>query len=394
MDKKKRAMWAWELGGNLGHLYSSRAVASALEELGYDVVIAAKELHRAKLAYNNTPSTLLQAPVWLQQEKFPTREVDCITDILLDRGYKNPEDLFGLANRWRDLFQLIKPDIVFFDYAPTALIAGQFFSFKKIVAGSGFAEVPFGKPQLSRQMHLHDINSQPGSESTVVENINIINKKRGNKLISNFSEIYNCEETLITNIPELDPYNNNRANVTYMGPLTSISSTQKEIAWPTRYNKNIFVYLKPSNKFFNNVLRSLAQTKANIIMYINVGSTPKLKFPDNLIVSTEPVDLGILRKADLTIADGTVTLARSLLNATPILIPPSHLEQHKTAEIAFQFGASNTLKGGMSEYEIKSIITEMLTNPNYKQKAKEISFRHSDDMAKKHQILNELLSRL
>jgi len=115
-----RILFAWELGGNLGHVMRMRTVARALRERGHDV-----SLHKE-------PSPRSSAP------DLP-REPASYPEILLHYGFADPAALTDGVRRWRSLYAQAAPDLIVFDHAPTALLAARGLGIPRVLLGTGFA---------------------------------------------------------------------------------------------------------------------------------------------------------------------------------------------------------------------------------------------------------------
>src|SRR5690606_15930682 len=146
MQKSVRTiLCTWELGGELGHISNLSAVARVLETEGYRVVVALRDLSRAYPFFFDTKVTLLQAPVWLPMMKMQ-RPIACLADTLLLSGYLETDPLHCLVIAWQALVKQVKPDLVIFDYSPTAMLAMLDQTFPKMLVGSGFADPVPGHP--------------------------------------------------------------------------------------------------------------------------------------------------------------------------------------------------------------------------------------------------------
>jgi hypothetical protein len=112
-----RFLYAWELGANLGHVGTFEPVAQKLKEAGHSVTFAVSETEACATLLGDC-FAWLQAPAVVAKHNLPA-PVN-YADILLARGYDDPVVLWGLLVAWRNMLQLVRPNLVFADHAPTA----------------------------------------------------------------------------------------------------------------------------------------------------------------------------------------------------------------------------------------------------------------------------------
>jgi hypothetical protein len=117
----KTILFAWELGGGLGHLMQMLPLAQDLAKAGHRVFVALKELHHAGEIFGRAGVRFLQAPLWTGKgPSFPLTLT--FTQILLCCGFESVSSLYPRACAWRNLFLAYRPNLVIFDHAPTALL--------------------------------------------------------------------------------------------------------------------------------------------------------------------------------------------------------------------------------------------------------------------------------
>ena len=113
---------AWELGGGLGHLSTFLPLINALQEQDYRVVFIVRDVSRIELVYPNNCLEFVQAPIWAPRLSKRVKELNFV-ETLFHLGYLKSQGLIGLVKAWKNLFTLIKPDLLIADHSPTALLA-------------------------------------------------------------------------------------------------------------------------------------------------------------------------------------------------------------------------------------------------------------------------------
>jgi hypothetical protein len=118
-----RAIFAWELGGDLGHARRTLQVAGELRGLGHDVAFAFPDLTPLG-ASTDASLEWFQAPT-IPLAPNPVVSPANMSEILLNRGYGDSASVAGALRGWLGLMRLWKPDIVVADYAPGALLGAR-----------------------------------------------------------------------------------------------------------------------------------------------------------------------------------------------------------------------------------------------------------------------------
>src|SRR5438046_993118 len=104
----KTALFAWELGGGLGHLMQMEPLARHLARSGHRLVVALRRLAGADAFFANTGAAYFQAPhqAELDSKLTPFPRTATFPQVLCNGGWNDEERLFPLAVAWRNLFQL------------------------------------------------------------------------------------------------------------------------------------------------------------------------------------------------------------------------------------------------------------------------------------------------
>ena len=136
----------WEQGGNLGHLSHLRRPIEAALQLGHRVVLAARELHRVPEVLAGLHIELLPAPFKQHVQPADQSAFLSFTHILAQQCFSSVAELEMYLRAWQAIFDLVQPDLVFYEHSPTALIASHGRRFKKVLVGSGFAIPPLPEP--------------------------------------------------------------------------------------------------------------------------------------------------------------------------------------------------------------------------------------------------------
>src|SRR5690242_264968 len=116
-----RVLFAWELGGELGHARRCLRVARELRSLGHATAFAFADL-LPLAASGEADIEWFQAPA-LQRPKNASPSPLNASDILLNRGFGDSSSVAGALRAWAGMISMWKPDLIVADYAPGALLA-------------------------------------------------------------------------------------------------------------------------------------------------------------------------------------------------------------------------------------------------------------------------------
>jgi UDP:flavonoid glycosyltransferase YjiC (YdhE family) len=138
-------LYAWELGGGLGHMMRFLPLAKKLAARGHRVVAALRELRRAEQAFGAADIQYLPAPYLAWKVSEQIEPVRTYADLLQNVGCVRFEDLQILSRAWRTLFAMVRPDLVLCDHSPTALLAASLDEIPCAMIGTGFCCPPVSR---------------------------------------------------------------------------------------------------------------------------------------------------------------------------------------------------------------------------------------------------------
>lgn len=171
---RKRILFAWELGANLGHLARDIPVAEQLRKLGHDVTFAARDLRVAQEMLAPRGFRFLQAPrphTAGHREQPPAN----YSGILLAGGYGDVLNLVGSVGGWAALLDVTQTDVVVINHAPTAALAARALAIPAVITCIGFELPPNVEPLPSlRPWETRSIDELRQADATVLGNINIV----------------------------------------------------------------------------------------------------------------------------------------------------------------------------------------------------------------------------
>jgi UDP:flavonoid glycosyltransferase YjiC (YdhE family) len=339
-----RILVTWELGGGLGHLVPLASIIGALTKRGHQLFAAVRELAHLEAVFGDLEVLYLQSPVKT------TRAANCVNTprtfahILHNAGFGEPSELTVMTRAWRNLYEFIQPDLILFDYSPTAVLASRAIETKRVVIGTGFCcppdacPLPDFRPWLPAQSEL-----LRRDEDRVLANVNRLLESWRLEPLDRLARLHvQVDATILATFPKLDAYPN-RGEAEYFGVWSNAGG--KEPVWPAATGKKVFAYLKHFPGL-PQLLEALNRSRRPALVYLDPPDadlrtrfeSPTLRF------EPEPLDLNAIGKTcDLAILNGGHGATASLLLAgKPLLEIPLNLEQSLNSAAVTRLGAGLT----------------------------------------------------
>lgn len=375
-----RAMFAWELGGGLGHLGRYAPWAAALAARGATLVNVLRDLPSAARDLARLPGTMLQAPVLLHGPLNRRVDAACYAEILLHAGYGNAETLGALVQAWRSTIDLVGPAIMIADYAPTAMLAARVAGIPVVHVGDGFTIPPAGRSSVALGDSEVGQASRVGrAEEQVVNAVNCVLHEIGAPTIVGISDLLAADMTILATYAELDHHRGQRdANSSYEGHFDLVGGDS--FHWRASGGPRILAYLKPDARQFGPIVESLARLPVQTIIYAG-GLTADARVPAgaDLTWSARPLPMqAALPDADLVICHGGHgTVCAALLAGKPLLVLPMNEEQLLTAQNVARLGAGEFVHPAIGLKEVRRALNRCLDSPALASAAAGFAARHA-----------------
>lgn len=371
--KQKHILCTWEIGGDLGHLTRLANITRKLEQKNYKVTVVLKDLSRAVPLFADTQAALLQAPVWLPKITL-NRPIACLADALLLLGYLEPDGLHGLYKGWQTLTRVLDPDLVLYDYSPTAMLANQPLNLPSISVGTGFMDPVPGHPIADWRAHSYQDQLIERQEARLLDTINHVRRRERLPELPRFSELFRGVHTLLTTFPALDIYADRRSDALYR-PASANTRERLAVQFPAGNGPTLIAYLKPQYAHLDLLLKGLSRCKARVFVACPGGQDAQFKSyaSARFAYSTSMVELekGIA-DADLFLGHGNMgSVVQSLACGTPLAIIPIHQEQLLTGQRVAKTGAGVLIDRIESVEHLRSQIDTALDAEELTRKAQQ-----------------------
>jgi hypothetical protein len=325
-------LFAWELGGGLGHLAPVAPFFGRLREMGYRVVLAGRDLSRARPLLGGLGVELVQAPIKTARTGDRIDVLRSFAHIAHNCGLADFDEFAGLAEAWRQLFEYVRPNIVLCDHAPIALVTARGMAVRHATIGTGFCCPPDIYPLPDFRPWLPNAEEAiRQDEDRVTENVNRLLEERGCDPIDRLGQLYGeVDDCFLTTFAEIDHYPCRRGGQ-YWGPLDMPMGDAP--IWPKDGGKKAFAYLKLTREL-PIILRALEEQELCSLVYVDrLPFRLKVRYESNrLRIVTSPVNLReVGQQCELAIlTGGHGSTASMLLSGRPVLQIPGNLEQTLT----------------------------------------------------------------
>ena len=379
-------MFCWELGGGLGHLMQMLPLATDLARRGHRVVIVTRDLEGAASVFRRAGVRLLQAPLCSGAARRFPGPVN-YAQFLANTGFGNDGGLFARASAWRNLFLMLRPDVVVFDHSPTALLASRGLPMRRALIGSGFCCPPDNEDDDAGGGHwavirparvgIADKRGLAAAADEVLARVNRQLDRWRLPHLARVGKLYSdVDENFLTTFAELDHFST-RSGATYWGPVLCDGEGDAP-QWPNGDGPRVFAYLKPFQAL-GELLDRLRQAACPTIVCGNVPADEKnCHACPTIHFAPRPLDVTkVARECDLAILNGGhgVT-AQMLLAGKPTLQFPIAQEQQLLADGVARLGAGEIAQPKHPE-QVREKLALMLGSDGYRHAAATFARRYA-----------------
>ena len=372
-----RILFAWELGGNLGHIARDLPLALACRDAGHDVLFAVADLAVCSSIAKEFGLAFVQAPA-NRPKSLRQGQQNAINfaDMLLRSGFADRDSLEGAVLGWKSLFDLFKPDLMVYDFAPTALLAARLRALPVLLLSNGFETPPeiSPLPRFRAWEPVADSDLQH-AEDQLIERMNLVLANHGCATIKRLWDLYAGHPLLMTCFREFDHFGA-REEATYVGHAVLLPVAQK--ACFEADGRHVVVYLRSTIPHVENVFAALQQVEAEVVCIVPDLPADWPEKYDRLRFHVGPVDLqALLPHANLVIAHGTGTLTAAVAAGVPVLMVPHVIENYLSSAALERQGLGILLRKRDSVPHCLKLVLALLGHERYRNAAQKLAARYA-----------------
>lgn len=369
----------WEMGANMGHIDRLLLTARALRARGHEVSFLLRDLSRAHGRVAVEGFAIGQAPVWLPKLANPP-VLSNYTTVLAAAGWLDAPGLAGLISGWRRWYELLRPDVLICDHAPTALLATRGLGMNVWTLGTSFEVPPLGAH--FPPMAYWDPRAAARCASDDAQLLPIANQAlalHGMPPLQRLTDLFDGAQQAIASLPELSHYDGYGPDMAFCGP-SYIGDSGVDPVWPGGKGPRVFAYLSPAHPEFTRLMQALRELGVRALVHakgLSATAAQQLAGPP-LRFEAQPVRLDpALAEADLVISHGGLgTATAALLAGKPQLAIATHMEQLMTGRRLAAQGLGLSVPPGAPSPDWRRLIRQLLDEPRFAAAARVVAERH------------------
>ncbi len=374
-----KILLAWELGSNFGHLVRHIPIALRLREDGHQPVFAVADTRIAETLLTPHGFRFLQAPTVHNKPQPPVPPAN-YGELLLAEGFGDPVALTGRVRAWLTLFEIVQPDALLLDHAPTALLAARLAGLSRTVFGTGFEIPPERTPYpCFRVWESIPAERLANSDRRALANINAVCKIHGQPEQGTLHELFQGARKALVTLPELDHYGE-RPGERYFGPIYAALGGAK-VAWPAGDGKRILAYLRADVPGFEAMVNALvAQAGPAILVVPNAPAAWIARHANaRLAIHADLVEIKpLLKDCALGVSyGGSGTLSQFLLAGIPQVVMPKNAEQYLGGKRIQDADAGLLIGRERDGSSIARTINRALADPGYRKASQFVAERYA-----------------
>ena len=324
--------FAWELGGGLGHTSRLAPLVREFERRGWRTSASLRDLTHAGTPLDGLALERYQAPVFAHRvEGVPMPQAN-MAEVLMLSGYVANGGLPALVDGWRNLFTMLRPDVVVMDFAPTAFLAARARGLPNATIGNCWAIPPDVAPLPSiRDWEPIAPGRLATTERQVLDVVNAALSAVGAAPLDRLAHLLRGDHPLTGGWPELDLFAPTpRPGEHWIGP-TLLPAKGVPPEFPAVGGPRVFAYLKSVHPDHVDLLQALDRLGCATLCYmpeVAYGKPPPVR-SERIAYAKGAVDLtDIWHDVDLCVCHGgDGTFCKALLGGVPLLLLPTQAEQ-------------------------------------------------------------------
>lgn len=353
----KKILYAWEFGGDLGHVSVVLPLAKKWRSLGVETVFAipkfSKNIITVEKILTANGFSFIAAP---GSGDFTSTNITVHHHLHLIEGlsaFQNSGVIAFYLKTWLDIYHLVKPDLVICDFALCAQMSARIAGIPVVSLDLGFFSPDSTEwlPDFINTKEKHSVNDEEFNQCwhKLRDKINFALSGITDMKIDTISDLYFSNYDLVLNYKELAAFNERSSNV-YKGSVVDVDSDKPLVEWPSYdvCKPRVFAYLRMGNKHTRTILDALCDSNKSVIAYIpNCPQKIIDHYKDhNVLVVDYPVNINhILQKANLVVCHaGVGMITQTLLSGVPLFLYPLYKEQELNTRRVLNLGAGDSIK--------------------------------------------------
>lgn len=319
-----RILLAWELGDGLGHVSRLLPIATALNALGHECLLAVRDLVSGFPLTRDQNLWLFQSPYVQVPTPVGPVQTGSFSDILAVAGFTDQVRLAATVQAWSDLIAFARPDLVIADFSPALCLALYGSATPLIVIGDGFTLPPDREGSFPAFPGLQP--TRP--EEEVLATFQAVQQERRRPIPPYLGALFPKSTSYVVTLPELDPYASERGG-------EAIGALERHVPAAATPSQDWFAYLSLDDPRAKVAIDALSAHDSVGSLHLRNATSAEIKAlrDRGLTVHDTPQDLGgAIGGSKIVIHHGGLGVAQAALSiGRPQLLLPRQLEQRLNA---------------------------------------------------------------
>ncbi|MCE3254155.1 MAG: relative of glycosyl transferase family gt*A [Cellvibrio sp.] len=396
----QKILFCWELGEDYGYLGKALALARAFADEPAEFYVASKDLSATCHLDWPTNVKFIQAPIWLRSNP-QALKASSFAEILLYKGYDSYPHLKLLTDAWLAIFNSISPDVILFDYSPTALLAAAGLRTPKIIVSNPYLTPAPGTSAINLIPSAYfDAAKATEIHQWVIKVINSVRQDYGVAPITTIGDLFIADATFLSGFSATDYFNTYRSNPVYCGSALGVSIGNQAPVWRPGLSQKLLAYLKHRDSRSGAILKILAAMQARALCFYSDCKPEDIEQFSNtsIEVSNTPLDFAKAYDEAATIIchGGQGVVNEALYRGIPLILAPTQAEQYFIAEKIKAMGNGIVIGKNDSYQEIEKKLFDFFSNSAIYEKARFLAEKkfNIDPHLVRQQICNSIHSFL
>jgi UDP:flavonoid glycosyltransferase YjiC (YdhE family) len=368
------------MGAGLGHLDRLGLIGRELRRRGHEVVFVLRDLHHAQRRLGVEGFRIAQAPIRLPRP-ISSPFLGNYASVLAAAGWLDADGLTGLLSGWRTCFDLLQPDLVVADHAPTAVLAARGEGVPVCVVGNSF-QVPPSTEHFPPMMYwaAGETARCPSYDAAILPVANRALALMGKPPLGRLTDLFADTRRVILSLPELAHYRGyGEHEVEMLGPSFAGESGEQP-RWPAGGGPRVFGYIEPRHPEFASLIRALQRLDWPALLYgrgLRPDETARIS---GRRLRVEPLALRVnqtIADADIVITQASIgTASAAALAGKPQLALPGQAEQWMVGRRLADTGAGVTVDLGSQGNDLVAMLNGLAQDPSYRRSAQALAAQH------------------
>lgn len=369
-----KIVFAWELGGQTGHVTTLLPIARAMRGRGHEVKFLLRDPQAGADFEGAADFAREAAPIWVGPVAYPNPLN--FGQILHNFGYQHAAPLRQLIAAWRD--RLAGAQAVVANVSPAAHIAARTLGIPSFEISQGFHVPPPTMPAPPlRHWEPASRALLEAADRAVLDAVNAALADHGAAPIASIGALFAGREMLLT-YPELDIYPERGPAQYYGVPEAGEGTAMPE--WPPGSGPRVFAYIYNYYAGLDALLATLRRLDMPTLLLCRGADAEVVQrhAGGSVLVVQEAMRMShFLPQSDFVVCHSShQTTAKTLLAGKPLLMLPTQLEQFLIMRRVVRFGAGLGIDPSAPDADYAKALGE-LAAPRYAALAKMFAARYA-----------------